>query len=84
MAGTEGPVGPRLLEIEDRLAADATGAERDAVLARLQAARAAAKRNLDRGLPPPQAMRWKSLLAALDAGEAVVRRVWAHLHRSGV
>ena len=84
MAGTEGPEGPRLLEIEDRLAADATGVERDAVLARLGDARNTARRNLDTGLPPAQAMRWKSLLAALDAGEAVVRRVWAHLHRSGV
>ena len=74
---------PRLLEIEDRLAADAAGVERDAVLARLGAARAAAKRNLDVGVSPDQAARWKSLLAALDAAELVVRKVWGHLHRRG-
>lgn len=76
--------GPRLLEVEDRLAADATGAERDAILARLGWARGEAKRNLDKGLPPAQATRWKSLLAALDAAEVVVRKVWAHLHRSSL
>lgn len=74
--------GPRLLEIEDRLAADATGAERDAILTRLGRVRAEAKRNLDKGLLPAQAMQWKSLLAALDAAEVVVRKVWARLHRS--
>lgn len=74
--------GPRLLEVEDRLAADSTGAERDAILARLGRARSEAKRNLDKGLPPAQAMQWKSLLAALDAAENVVRRAWTHLQRS--
>lgn len=76
--------GLRLLEVEDRLAADSTGAERDAILARLGRARGEAKRNLDKGLPPVQATQWSSLIAALDAAEVVVRRVWAHLHRSSL
>lgn len=69
-----------LLEIEERLAADASGAERDALLARLDELRAAAKRSLDRGQPPSEAKRWTALLAALDAAGLVVRRVWTHLH----
>lgn len=69
-----------LLEIEERLATDATGAERDALLARLEGLRAAAKRSLDKGQPPGEAKRWTALLAALDAAGLVVRRVWTHLH----
>ena len=67
-----------LLEIEERLAADTAGAERDALLARLDALRAAAKRDLDKGLPPAE--RWVALIAGLDAAGLVVRRVWAYLH----
>lgn len=72
-----------LLGLEDRLAADAAGRERDAVIARLAEVRTAAKLNLDKGLRPTDAARWIALLAALDAAEHTVRSVWAYLHRPG-
>lgn len=78
MAGAQ-----HLLEIEERLAADASGAERDALLGRLEALRVETKRGLDRGLPPEEARRSVALLAALDAAGLVVRGVWAYLHHAG-
>ena len=76
------PTGPRLLAIEDRLAADPTGQERDRLHHRLQQLRANARRELDRGQPPAEARRWLSLIAAVDAADIVLARLWTHLNRA--
>jgi type III secretion system YseE family protein len=69
----------RLLDLEDRLAGDAAGWERDAILTRLRAARTAAKRQLDTGVPPELYRQLSSLIQACDAALDIVPQLWRRL-----
>lgn len=75
------PEDVRLLELEDRLAADPDGVERDRVLARLEALRRNARARLDKGLRPDDARVQRDLIAGIDAAEIVTRRIWAYFNR---
>ncbi|HET6467209.1 MAG TPA: EscE/YscE/SsaE family type III secretion system needle protein co-chaperone [Geminicoccaceae bacterium] len=68
-----------LLDLESRLAADAAGWERDALLTRLRAARAKAKRQLDTGVSPEVYKQLTTLIEACDAALALVPELWRHL-----
>ena len=73
----------RILAFEDALAADDGGTERDRLLRHLAGLAADARASLDKGVPPDDAQRLISLIAAFEAGQAVVVRVWAYLHSRG-
>lgn len=73
----------RLLSIEDSLAQDSAGAERDRIIERLRVLEREARAVLDKGVPPSQADDLRALLVALDAAQTVVSRVWSRLHQRG-
>lgn len=69
----------RLLDLEERLAADAAGWERDSLLARLRQARLQAKQDLDRGVPPAEYKRLMALVEACDSAIALVPQLWRRI-----
>ena len=72
---------PLLLGLEERLALDVDGAERDRLVARLRKLRQTVGRQMDRGLPPEQFRRAAVIRDGCDAAMETVPRLWAMLHR---
>jgi hypothetical protein len=72
---------PLLLGLEERLAADADGIERDRLVARLRVLQQTVGREMDRGLPPEQFRRAAVVRDGCDAAAEVVPRLWAMLHQ---
>ncbi len=72
---------PLLLGLEERLAADAGGAERDRLVARLRGLRQVVSRDMDRGLPPEAFRRAAVIRDGCDAALETVPRLWAMLHQ---
>jgi hypothetical protein len=70
----------RLLDIEHRLADDRTGVERDRIMERLATLAGHARAALDKGVTPSHANALRSLMAAIDAAQVVVSRVWSRFH----
>ena len=70
----------RLLDIEHRLADDRTGAERDRIMERLATLAGHARAALDKGVTPSHANSLRTLMAAIDAAQVVVSRVWSRFH----
>jgi type III secretion system YseE family protein len=72
---------PLLLGLEERLAQDVDGAERDRLVARLRKLRQAVGRQMDRGLPPGQFRRAAVIRDGCDAAMEIVPRLWGMLHQ---
>lgn len=72
---------PLLLGLEERLAADARGTERDRVVARLHVLRRAISRSMDQGLPPEQFRRAAVIRDGCDAALEIVPRLWTALQQ---
>ncbi len=74
------PSPPLLLEIEERLAADPPGIERDRLLHELGTSRQKVRRALAQGAPPEEFRKLSVLVDALDASERVLAALWKHLN----
>ncbi len=70
----------RLLDIEDILAGDGSGVERDRIIERLATLAGHARAALDKGVTPSHANNLRTLMAAIDAAQVVVSRVWSRFH----
>ena len=70
----------RLLDIEDILAGDRNGVERDRIMERLATLAGHARAALDKGVAPSHANTLRSLMAATDAAQVVVSRIWSRFH----
>jgi hypothetical protein len=70
----------KFLAVEDALAADAEGVERDRLVRHLRTLGSEARASLDKGAKPADARLLMALIASLDAAEVVVTRVWAYFH----
>lgn len=71
-----------MVDMEQRLAEDASGAYRDELLNTLAQERQALKRQVDGGLAPDDFAKANAVQAALEAAEKVVSRAWASRQRS--
>jgi hypothetical protein len=74
------PPAINLVEMEERLAADKSGAYRDQIVDRFNGQLVELKRQVDAGLAPAEFDSAQKLNAALNAGVAVVNKVWQGLH----
>ncbi len=74
------PQAMNLVEMEDRLAADAAGTYRDEIVEQFDHQIQELKRQIDAGLAPAEFDAAQKLQAALTAGVAVVKRVWQGVH----
>ena len=66
---------PRLVDLEDRLARDADGSARAAIVAELTGARQALARRLAQGTTPVQYSRWSAAERAISAALAVLAKI---------
>ena len=66
---------PRLVELEERLARDADGSARAAIVADLSEARQALQLRLARGATPVQYNRWSAAERAVSAALAVLATI---------
>lgn len=66
---------PRLVELEERLAADSDGSARAAIVADLSGARDSLRMRLARGATPVQYSRWSVAEKALSAALAVLATI---------
>jgi hypothetical protein len=69
----------RMLGLEDRLAADPEGNERDAIVGQLHDAYRMFKRELDDGARTERYFQLVALIVAIDEAMKVVPSLWAHL-----
>jgi len=70
-----------LLSMEEKLADDGNGAYRDDLKAKLFECLGNVKRRLDSGLSPDEFSSNSRFKEAVEAGMAVIDKVWAGLHR---
>ena len=68
------------LQLEKLLRNDREGADRDALLQRLEQCALEIKAKMDAGLPPDEYARLDKVSRALTAGAGVVTRVWRRAH----
>ncbi|HVJ69776.1 MAG TPA: EscE/YscE/SsaE family type III secretion system needle protein co-chaperone [Caulifigura sp.] len=69
-----------VVDLEARLAADASGAYRDELVRTLAAERSTIKKQIDAGLPPAEYEQANKLLAGVDAATKVVQTLWKTVH----
>jgi hypothetical protein len=69
-----------MLDMEQKLAGDASGAYRDKVLASLADDRAAIRRAVDAGLPPADFEQANKVLQGIDAATKAVQTLWKTAH----
>ncbi len=70
-----------MVDMEQKLAADASGAYRDELLQSLAGERSALRRTMDAGLPPEEYEQASRLMAGVDAATRVVETLWKTVHR---
>jgi hypothetical protein len=70
---------PRMLGLEDRLAADPEGRERDAIVAQLHDAYRMFKQELDDGARTERYFQLAALIVAIGTATKVVPVLWANL-----
>lgn len=70
----------RMVDMEQKLAADHDGAYRDQLTRQLTDDRQAIKRTIDAGLPPDEFERADRLLAAHDGALQVIATLWSAAH----
>lgn len=70
----------RMVELEQRLADDTSGACRDQLCESLHSEAARLKRGMDAGLPPEEFEKARQVAAALNQAAAVVERYWRLEH----
>ena len=70
----------RMVEMEERLAADQDGSYRDSVCAAIDGELADLKRQIDAGVPPDEFEQAAKLRSALERANAVVKLVWKLEH----
>lgn len=66
---------------EETLKNDVSGAERDALLHRLQVQARMIKRKMDAGVPQREFLRLNGVHSALDVASQVVALIWGRYHR---
>lgn len=71
---------PTVVDMEAKLAADASGAYRDGLVNSLASERATIKKQIDAGLPPAEYEQANKLLAGVDAATKVVQTLWKTVH----
>lgn len=82
-SSSSSPSAPALVALEERLAADSTGAERDALLARLERTRQRLRRQLDQGLAPDAYRRVAEAHDGCEAALSALPKLWAALQPRG-
>lgn len=72
-----------LIELQERLAADASGAERMKIEAALAALRQAARQRMDAGVAPADYRRLEAIDGAAEASQSVIAAAWTQYHGNG-
>jgi hypothetical protein len=67
--------------IEETLKADSTGAERDALIHRLQEQARIVKQAMDAGVPQREFAQLSSVYSALDVARQLITLIWGRYHR---
>ena len=70
-----------VVDMEQKLAADSSGAYRDELVAGLATERSSIRRQMDAGLPPAEYEQATKLLAGVDAATKVIETLWKTAHR---
>ena len=71
-----------MVDLEEKIASDASGELRDELCSDLVNEQAALKQRIDQGLPPDEYEKAQRLTAALESARKVVQSMWTLAHRN--